>query len=123
MDTLLLAHGNLVLGETLAREIESFGYRVARAPTVRAAAALVEDGAYRLLVVDLASVGVAGASDLRMLRQARPEIRILLLSPAAGDAGPHDRAWAEGRLPAPFTRAELCAKIAGMTRSPSTESG
>lgn len=121
MDRLLLTHGNLVRGETLARDIESFGYRVARAPTVRAAAALVEDGAYALLIVDLATAGIAGAADLRDLRRSSPSTRMLLLLPGAGEAGPHDRAWADGRLASPFTRAELCAKIAEMTRSRETE--
>lgn len=121
MNRLLLAHGNLVRGETLAREIESFGHAVARAPTVRAAAALVDDADYDLLIVDLGSVGVAGAADLRMLRQARPTMRILLLLPHDGEAGPRDRAWADDRLAAPFTRAALCGKITEMTRPTVTD--
>lgn len=115
MARLLLVHGDLVRGETLAREIESFGHAVARAPTARAASALAEDGEFDLLVVDGESVGVDGIADLGAMVRAKPSNRVLLLTSDGPAARSRQRPWAAGHIGRPFTRDQLCAKLDEMT--------
>lgn len=111
MARVLLIHGDLVHGEALAREVEACGHKVGRAPTARAAAALVDDGAFDLLVADLGSIGVEGAADLGALVRARPCTRILIVTSERADGRPRSRPWAVGQLVRPFTRLELCGKL------------
>lgn len=118
MARILLIHGNLVVGEALAREVESFGHDVGRAPTVRAAAALAEDGRFDLLLADLQALGVDGAAGLGDLVRARPATKVLLLAPDRPDARPRQRPWAAGHLARPFTRDQLCVTLAQMTDDP-----
>lgn len=119
MARILLVHGSLVAGEALAREVESFGHDVGRAPTVRAAAALAEDGRFDLLLADLQSLGVDGAAGLGELVRTRPATKVLLLTPDRPVARPRQRPWAAGHLAGPFTREQLCVTLAKMTDDPS----
>lgn len=115
MARILVIHGDLVLGEALAREVESCGHDVGRAPTVRAAAALVEDAGFDLLLADLQSLDVDGAADLDALARTRPSTHILLLAANGSDSLPGRRPWAAGMLVRPFTRDRLCVKLDEMT--------
>lgn len=118
MARILLVHGDLVMGEALAREVETCGHDVGRAPTARAAAALAEDGGFDLLLADLQSLGVDGAADLGALARARPSTKILLLTSDRPDLRPRQRPWAAGHLVRPFTRDRLCATLHAMIENP-----
>jgi len=108
---IILVHGELRLGETLARQMESLGHSVARVATARAAAALIEDAIFDLAVVERGSLSTDGAGDVGCILRADPSIRVLILTSERPRVSRHKRDSAADRSISPFTRDELCAKL------------
>jgi CheY-like chemotaxis protein len=112
---ILVVDDDELVREVTLRWLASLGYRTIAAATGREAlAALCQDGAVDLLITDVHMDDDMNGIDLaREARRMRPEIKVLFMSGAAGDALVPDGGDGSdvNLLVKPCSKAELAQKV------------
>jgi two-component system, cell cycle sensor histidine kinase and response regulator CckA len=111
--TILLAEDEPLLRELGETILTQTGYKVLTAPNSDALKALLTkySGVIDLLLTDVNMPGISGPELARLVRQSRPDIRVLYMSGCADDEI-EDLDRDAGFLQKPFTPSELTAKVA-----------
>jgi CheY-like chemotaxis protein len=102
----LLVEDDDAVRSALAHRLQRLGFAVTTAANGAEALQIVEQRTFDLVLTDSVMPGISGPELIEHLRQARPELRIILMS--GYTPGEHDEA-ATGyqRLRKPFTTAQL----------------
>ena len=111
--TILLAEDEPLLRELGETILAQAGYKILTAPDSDAIKALLSSysGTIDLLLTDVIMPEISGPELARLVRQTRPEIRVLYMSGYADDEI-EDLDRNAGFLQKPFTPSELTAKVA-----------
>jgi two-component system, cell cycle sensor histidine kinase and response regulator CckA len=111
--TILLAEDEPLLRELGETILSQAGYKVLTAPDSRAIRSLLGEysGTIDLLLTDVIMPGISGPELVRLVRESRPNIRVLYMSGYANDEI-EDLDRDAGFLQKPFTPSELTAKVA-----------
>ena len=111
--TILLAEDEPLLRELGETILTQAGYKVLTAPDSEAIKSLLAEysGTIDLLLTDVIMPGISGPELVRLVRQSRPNIKVLYMSGYADDEI-EDLDQDAGFLQKPFTPSELTAKIA-----------
>jgi PAS domain S-box-containing protein len=111
--TILLAEDEPLLRELGETILTQAGYKVLTAPNSDALQSVLAEysGTIDLLLTDVVMPGISGPELVRLVRQSRPNIRVLYMSGYADDEI-EDLDRDAGFLQKPFTPSELTAKVA-----------
>ena len=111
--TILLAEDEPLLRELGETILTQAGYKVLTAPNSDALRLLLTEysGTIDLLLTDVVMPGISGPELVRLVRQSRPNIRVMYMSGYADDEI-EDLDRDAGFLQKPFTPSELTAKVA-----------
>ena len=114
-ETVLLAEDEQLVRQLVAETLERLGYSVlAAANGVEALEQLdAHDGSVDLLLTDVVMPGMNGRELAKLVRERRPETRVLFMTGYAEDAVTSDGVLQPGAelLEKPFAAADLGAKV------------
>ncbi len=79
-DRVLLVDDEESFVEVLAERLRSRGLEVTAVTSGRDAIAAAQDGTYDAVILDLAMPGLDGLETLRRLREAQPDLQVMILS-------------------------------------------
>ena len=114
MPRILVADDNRQFVDMLCATLHDAGYEVANASSGLAVTKLMETEDFDLLVLDVLMPGMSGDAVAALLRHAKPDLPVLLMT---GDSG--DDFVATGEFPVlfkPFTEQQLLDQVRGLLR-------
>jgi two-component system cell cycle sensor histidine kinase/response regulator CckA len=111
--TLLLVEDELLVRQTARMVLEDAGYRVLEASDVFDALRIARDPAHRvdLMLSDVVMPGMSGPRLAELVREVRPELRVLLMSGYTGDEPVRHGATGVELLHKPFSPDELLLAV------------
>lgn len=114
-ETILIVDDEPAVVNVIKRMIEPLGYTTLSAPNGREAVELAKtyEGEIHLAILDMTMPVMDGAKAFPLLREARPEMKIIVISAYGLDRSSQALldAGASAFIPKPFRRAELAAGI------------
>jgi PAS domain S-box-containing protein len=126
-ETVLLVEDDAPVRELAGRALTEAGYRVLPCADGEEASRVAAShaGPLDLLLADVVMPRVDGPALARLLRQARPGLKVLFTSgPAAGVAGGHGLSWAGfPHIPQPFSPEALAATVRSVLDAPVVKQG
>ena len=114
-ETILIVDDEPAVVNVIKRMVEPLGYRTLTAPNGREAVELARtfEGEIHLAILDMMMPVMNGVGAFPLLREARPEMRIIIISAFGLDASSQALldAGASAFIPKPFRKAELAGEI------------